>query len=78
MESFKEFVGGSERVETAEELLEEGAIRNLGSVAIMARIVSLSKRIQRTKEVGKQNALLAKQNVYLAALGLVVGELLRR
>ena len=77
MESFKEFVGGSERVETVEEL-EEGTLRNLGAVALAARIVSLSKRIQRTKDVSEQNALLASQITSLAAVVLAVGEFLEK
>ena len=77
MKSFREFVDGSERCETVEEL-EEGAIRNLGAVASFARIVSLSKQIKRTKDVGEKIDLLASQQTYLGALAMAVGEFLKK
>jgi hypothetical protein len=68
MMSFKEFVDEDEQV------IEEGALRNLDAATLFARIVSLSRQVQRTKDVSEQNALLAKQNVTLAGLTMAVGK----
>jgi len=77
MESFKAFIDGTERSETVEEL-EEGALRNLGAAALFARILAISKKIKRTKDVSEQNALLASQITSLAAVVLAVGEFLEK
>ena len=77
MESFKEFVGGSERVETVEEL-EEGALRSLGAAALFTRVLAISKRVRRTKDVNEQNALLASQITSLAAVVLAVGDFVNK
>ena len=77
MKSFKQFVDGSERSETVEEL-EEGTLRNLGSAALAARILALSRKIKRTKDVGEKLDLVASQNTHLGALGLAVGKFLEK
>ena len=71
------FAVDTQRSETVEEL-EEGTLRNLGSVTLFARIVSLSRQVNRSKDVNEQNALLAKQNVTLAGLVMAMGKFLEK
>jgi len=77
MKSYKQFVGDTQHSETVEEL-EEGTLRNLGAAALFARIVSLSRQVQRSKDVNEQNALLASQNVTLAGLVMAMGKFLEK
>lgn len=72
MRSFKEFVDESDQEP------DEGALRNLGAAALFARILSLSRNIKRTKDIGEKLDLIASQNTHLAALGLAVGEFARK
>lgn len=74
MESFKEFVDGSEHSET----VEEGALRILGAAALFSRMVSLSRKINRSKSVEEKIDLISDQNVTLAGLALSVGKFLEK
>ncbi len=76
MKSFREFSSDAEYGSGEE--LTEGALRNLGAAALFARILAISKKIKRTKDVSEQNALLASQITSLAAVVLAVGEFLEK
>ena len=75
MRSFKKF---SEDEQDPEMDLDEGALRNLGSIALFSRVESLSRKIKRTNDVSEKLDLLAAQNSTIAAIGLSVGKFLEK
>jgi hypothetical protein len=76
MRSFKKFVDEDEQ--DPEDELDEGALRNFGAAVLFSRVVSQSKKIKRTKDVGEKLDLFSDQNVTLAGLTMAVGKFLEK
>jgi len=79
MRSFKKFSEDDDD-QDPEMDLDEGALRNIGTAFLFTRVVSQSKQIKRTKDVGEKIDLLATQQTYLGALALAlaVGKFLEK
>jgi hypothetical protein len=76
MRSFKEFSEDNDQDPEVE--LDEGALRNIGAAVLFGRILNLSRKIKRTKDLGEKLDLMASQNSNLAALGLAAGKFLEK
>ena len=76
MRSFKGFVDEDEQ--DPEMDLDEGALRNLGSAVLFSRVVNLSRKIKRSKDIGEKLDLLASQNSTVAAIVMAVGKFLEK